>query len=91
MRLESGRFCPLIKEDCIQTKCAWFTQVRGIHPQTGEPVDEWACAMAWLPVLLIDNTQQTRQHGAAIESLRNESVKALIGVGAAMLKLEAPK
>ena len=30
-----------------------------------------------MPVLLIDNTQQQRQTGAAVESFRNETVKKL--------------
>ena len=31
--------------------------------------------MAWQPILMIENSQQTRQAGAAIESFRNEMVK----------------
>jgi len=31
--------------------------------------------MAWLPVLLIENAQQSRQTGAAVESFRNEMVE----------------
>ena len=72
MKIETGTYCPLIKKDCVQTKCAWFTQVRGTHPQTAEPVDEWGCAISWMPVLLIENSQQQRQTGAAVESFRNE-------------------
>ena len=75
MKLEIGKFCPLIGKDCIQTQCAWFTQVRGNYPQTGEPVDEWGCAITWLPVMLIENSQQQRHTGAAVESFRNETVK----------------
>jgi len=74
LKIESGTYCPLIKKDCIQTKCAWFTQVRGTHPQTGQEVDEWGCAISWMPVLLIENSQQQRQTGAAVESFRNEMV-----------------
>lgn len=66
----------MIKKDCVGLKCVWFTQVRGTNPNTGKEVDEWACAVAWLPVLLIENSQQQRQTGAAIESFRNEMVKA---------------
>ena len=33
-------------------------------------------AMAWMPVLLIENAQMSRQTGAAVESFRNEMVKA---------------
>jgi hypothetical protein len=76
MKLEPGTFCPLIKKDCIQTKCAWFTQLRGHNPNTGKEIDEWGCAIAWMPVLMIENSQQQRQTGAAVESFRNEIVKA---------------
>ncbi|WP_210203753.1 hypothetical protein [Phyllobacterium sophorae] len=74
--LKPGDFCPLIKGDCLGLKCNWFTQIRGTNPNTGEPVDHWGCAVAWLPTLLIENAQQSRQQGAAIESFRNEMVKA---------------
>jgi hypothetical protein len=49
--------------------------LRGNNPNTGEPVDEWGCAIAWLPILTIENSQQQRQTGAAIESFRNETVQ----------------
>lgn len=75
MQIKQGNFCPLLKKECVSLQCAWFTQVRGTNPNTGQEVDEWACAMAWLPVLLIENSQQQRQTGAAVESFRNEVVK----------------
>ena len=74
MQIKPGNFCPLLKKDCVGITCAWFTQVRGINPNTGADVDEWACAMAWMPVLMIENSQQQRQTGATIESFRNEMV-----------------
>ena len=58
-------------------ECAWFIEVRGMHPQTGEEISEWGCSMSMLPVLLIENGRQTSHAGAAIESFRNEMVKAL--------------
>lgn len=76
MKIEPGIYCPLIKKDCIGIKCSWFTQVRGTNPNTGKDVDEWGCAVTWLPVLLIENAQQSRQSGAAMESFRNEMVNA---------------
>ena len=39
-------------------------------------VDEWACSIQFLPMLLIENSQQQRGTGAAVESFRNEMVKA---------------
>lgn len=77
MKLETGKFCPFIKEDCIGLKCSLFTQVRGTNPQSGTEVDEWACAIAWLPMLLINTAQEIRQGAAATESARNQMVDAL--------------
>ena len=76
MELKPESYCPLVKQDCMQLKCAWFTLVRGTNPNTGKEVDEWGCAITWLPMLMIENSQQQRQTGAAVESFRNEMVKA---------------
>jgi hypothetical protein len=73
--MKKGHFCPLIKKDCIENKCEWYCQVRGVNPNTGEPVDEWQCAINLLPVLLIENSKQQRSTSVAVESFRNESVK----------------
>ena len=73
-QLKPGTLCPLIGEDCRGLECSWYTQIRGQNPQTGEDVDEWGCAVTWLPTLLIENSQMQRQTGAAVESFRNESV-----------------
>lgn len=76
MQLKQGTFCPLVQGDCKQLECVWFTQVRGQDPNTGKEVDEYGCAVAWLPMLLIENAQQSRQTGAAVESMRNETVNS---------------
>lgn len=76
MQLKPGTYCPLIKDECLGLKCSWFTQVRGTNPNTGAEIDEWGCAMTWLPVLMIENSQQQRQTGAAVESFRNEVLDA---------------
>jgi hypothetical protein len=76
MKLEQGKYCPLIQKDCIGLQCSWFTQIRGMNPNTGEPVDEWGCAITWLPMLTIENSQQQRHTASAVESFRNEVVKS---------------
>lgn len=77
MKLEPKMNCPLDHfNPCRQLDCAWFTKLRGMNPNTGQDIDEFGCAIAWLPVLLIENSQQQRQTGAAVESFRNEMVKA---------------
>ena len=76
MEIKPGTYCPLVKEDCLQLKCAWFTQLRGTNPNTGKEIDEWGCAVTWLPIVLVENSQQQRSTSAAVESFRNEMVKA---------------
>ena len=74
--------CPLWKKSMDQVchKCPLWVQLRGRNPQTGEEVDSWQCSLASLPMLLIENAQQTRHNGAATESMRNEIVKRMDGV-----------
>jgi hypothetical protein len=77
MKITPKSNCPLDNfNPCRQMECAWFMQIRGKNPNTGEDLDEWACAVSWLPILLIENSQQQRQTGAAVESFRNEMVKS---------------
>jgi hypothetical protein len=77
MKLEVKDNCPLNDfNPCKKFDCAWFIQIRGKNPQTGEEQDEFGCAIAYLPLMMIENSQQTRQAGASIESFRNEMVKS---------------
>jgi len=55
-------------------KCRFWVTVMGQNPQTGETVNNGDCAIAWMPVLLIENSKVNRETGAAVESMRNESV-----------------
>lgn len=77
MKIEPKANCPLDNfNPCRQLDCAWFLKIRGSNPNTGEDIDDWGCSMAWLPILTIENSQMQRQTGAAVESFRNEMVKA---------------
>ena len=76
MQLKNGTFCPLIKKDCVELKCAWFTRIQGYDMNTGAQVDEYQCAVTLMPMLLVENSGQQRQTGAAVESFRNEMVRA---------------
>lgn len=67
--------CPFIGKPCIEHGCRMWVQVMGHNPNTGEQVNQWNCSLAWLPILMIENSQQQRQTGAAVESFRNEMVK----------------
>lgn len=70
-----GSKCEEIKDNAIH-RCVWFTKLAGTNPNTGETVDERGCAMAWLPVLMIENSKQQLSTATAVESFRNEMVKA---------------
>jgi len=90
MKIENGKFCPLIKKDCMGLQCSWMIQVRGTNPQTGVEIDEWDCSIKWLPMLLIENANQVRQGAAATESFRNEMVKANEAAFHALPRLLSP-
>ena len=75
--------CPLLKGKCIKHKCLWYNMLQGKNPQTGLDVQEWGCSIAWIPLLLVENSRQTMQVQAATESFRNEMVdsnKAMEGL-----------
>ena len=38
----------------------------GMDPQTGEDIDHWGCAVTWVPMLTIENSQQQRQTGGRV-------------------------
>jgi hypothetical protein len=67
--------------------CPKFVKIFGTDPNTGQPVDKFGCVDSFLPMLLIENAQQSRQTGAAVESFRNEAAK----VGGALLQMAAAK
>lgn len=71
--------CPLYRKAMSKVcpTCAWVVAVRGKNPQSDEVIpDRWGCAIAWQPMLTIENTQMQRQTGAATESFRNEMAMA---------------
>jgi len=77
MKIEPKNNCPLNNfEPCKELECAWFMKVVGKDPQSEKEIEDWGCAVTWIPVLTIENSQQQRQTGAAVESFRNEMVKS---------------
>ena len=78
VRAAKGKICPLHQKDMstVCHKCPWWTQLRGKNPNTGQPIDEWACAISFLPILLCESAQESRQTAAAVETFRNDMAKA---------------
>lgn len=69
-----GSECETIKDGKV-IKCAWYTKLKGEDPQTGDMHDEYACAIAWMPLLTIEMSRTNRGQTQALESFRNETVK----------------
>lgn len=84
MAKDAKIICPMMGgEECVQdgsirngelVACRFWVTVMGKDPQTGETINNGDCAMAWMPVLMIENSKVNRETGAAVESMRNESV-----------------
>lgn len=70
-----GHKCQEVKDNAIH-QCAWFVKLAGTNPNTGDKVDEHGCAMNWMPILMIENSQQQLSTSSAIESFRNEMVSS---------------
>ena len=68
--------CPLLKKKCIKHKCNSYNILQANHPQTGAMVQEWGCSIAWIPLLLVENSKHMMGTQAATESFRNEMVKS---------------
>jgi hypothetical protein len=85
MAKDAKILCPLMGGECIEdgsikdgelVACRFWVNVQGLHPQTGEVINNSDCAFVWTPILMIENSKVNRETGAAVESFRNEMVKA---------------
>lgn len=56
-------------------RCPWYIEVKGYDANKGAETSNWGCAIAWMPALMINTANETRQGAAATESFRNAMVK----------------
>jgi len=79
-RADEGSICPLHQKDTSEVchKCPWWCRVVGKNPQSNEQIDDWRCAVALLPMLLVENAQVTRGTTAAMETFRNGMISGVI-------------
>lgn len=78
--------CPLNAKLCIdgsredfpenkiggKVKCRWWQHLAGKDPQTEKIVDQFDCAIAWLPTVGIEGAQMSRQTAASVDKVANE-------------------
>ncbi len=98
MAKDAKIICPMLGGECVEdgairdgalVKCRFWIHVMGKDPQTGATIDNTDCAMAWIPVLLIENSKVNRETGAAVESLRNENVTTGQQITGALMQVAA--
>jgi hypothetical protein len=71
-------YCPFWKKrmSTVCHTCPMWQMLRGVHPQTGEPIpDEWNCSLGHITKLLIEGAQQSRQAGASADKVATEVAK----------------
>lgn len=70
--------CPFLNKPCIEHDCMLYTHVTMlINPQTGASEDKWGCSFGWIPLLIIESSNQTRHAAASVDSMRNEIIKRM--------------
>lgn len=94
MATDKKIICPLLGGKCVEdgsvvdgelVACRFWVYVHGRNPQDGSEVKNGDCAIAWMPVLLIENSKVNRETGAAVEGLRNENISAATMLANTML------
>ena len=58
-------------------KCLWNIHMTGMNPHTGAAIDEWKCAIAWLPLLASQQTQQILQTAASVDRVHDVFAEAM--------------
>jgi hypothetical protein len=64
--------CPFLGQECIGSQCKLWGRVSGVHPQTGQVVEQHDCTLVWIPMLLTNVVKETSQNTAATNEVRNE-------------------
>lgn len=69
-----GHECETPHEGYIE-RCAWYMEVEGKHPFTGEDVKEWGCALVWNAIISGQVAQTNRGITSVIGDVRNVMVE----------------
>lgn len=74
-----GAKCEEVKTDGGKqyiARCPWYVHVRGTDNNTGEEMDHFACAIAWMPTLMVQTANESRRGAAATVDFRNHVMNA---------------
>ncbi len=70
-------------------KCRWWQHLAGKDPQSEKMVDQYDCAIAWMPVVTIEGAQMSRQTAASVDKVSNgvDEVRGALGTVARALQI----
>jgi hypothetical protein len=79
-RAKGDMKCPLWQKPMktVCHTCEWWIHLRGKHPQGEEVLDQWGCAIAWMPMLMVENSQMQRQTGASVDKVASVMYQAAV-------------
>lgn len=63
------------RELVLDGACQRWSKISGSNPQTGEPMDKWACVDDLTHILLLEIGNQTSKVSVEVNALRNEVAK----------------
>ena len=80
----NGKLCINgVREDFTATNevgqkiwCRFWTHVVGKDPQTDKNLDHFDCALAWMPIVMLEVSQRSMQNTATMSNVANEVHKA---------------
>lgn len=75
IRCPATGFSKSCREIISEFECPKFVKISGVNPNDGAPIDKFGCIDSFIAMLMIENSQQQRQTGAAVESFRNEMIE----------------
>lgn len=96
MSADRKLICPLRNAECLEDgkivngeihACRFWVSVQGTNPQTGAAINQGDCAIAWMPLLMIESSRASRETSAAVVDLRNSVDSGNQNVGKLMLSV----
>jgi hypothetical protein len=76
------KYCPMWRkpQSKVCHTCPWWTKVTGVNPNSKderapEMIDRWDCAIAWAPMLAVNESRETFKVAAQVQEMRNEAAK----------------
>ena len=87
--VKGAKFCPLIKQGCIEDACMLWTEIWGQKPG-GEPVLDKNCSLNWSVLLQAETLTETARVVAGHDKVANETSKLAGVVAIGVQRMEEP-